>query len=357
MGIGNRLGKETMKPKRDKRKILRIRNWTEKHEEAFSHERSKHRKAEAAPAPSPLSMVPPEEVQPNGVVLSHSGQWAFVSVNGQEHLCLVDESIEGDRVSVLAAGDAVQIEFRDGPPIVRGVAPRRTRLSRPVEGRDGISEQIIAANIDILVVVASAARPRFKAGVVDRFLIAAGAGGATPILVINKMDLAKGELPEIEQYRALDTDVFCTSCENGAGIGILRHRLEGRLSVFAGQSGVGKSSLLNRLEPELELPARPVSDSNEKGRHTTTAARLYVLRGGIRVIDTPGIRQLGLWGVSPETLAFYFPEMAGLAADCKFRNCTHLHEPGCAVREAMDAGAITPGRYNSYRRIRASLCG
>jgi len=344
-----------MKGKKKNRKILRTRDWTDKHEEAFSHERSRHRKAEAAPTPSSQSMIPPEEVQPNGIVLSHSGQWAFVSVDGQEYLCLLDESLTGGGATVLAAGDAVQVEFREGQPIVRGVALRRTQLSRPVEGRDGVSEQVIAANIDVLVVVASAAQPRFKAGVVDRFFIAAGVGGVTPVLVVNKMDLASKEPRELESYRDLDVTVVCTSCETGAGIENLRSVLEGKLSVFAGQSGVGKSSLLNVLDPALELPTCAVSNSNEKGRHTTTSARLYSLRDGIRVIDTPGIRQLGLWGVSPETLGFYFPEMADVAVDCKFRNCTHVHEPDCAVREAVEAGTIPSLRYDSYLRIRESL--
>jgi len=344
-----------MASKKNKRKILRTRDWTDKHEDAFSHERTRHRKAEGAPAPSPLSMIPPEEVQPNGMVLSHSGQWAFVSVDGHEHLCLMDESLAGSEATVLAAGDLVQVEFRDGQPVVRGVALRRTRLSRPVEERNGVSEQVIAANIDVLVVVASVAQPRFKAGVVDRFLIAAGVGGVTPVLVINKTDLAPKEPLELEHYRGLGVAVVCTSCETGAGIGDLRAVLEGRLSVFAGQSGVGKSSLLNVLDPALELETCAVSDSNEKGRHTTSSARLYMLQGGIRVIDTPGIRQLGLWGVSPETLAFYFPEMAGMAVGCKFRNCTHIHEPGCAVREAIEAGTIPQLRYDSYLHIRGSL--
>jgi len=159
----------------------------------------------------------------------------------------------------------------------------------------------------------------------------------------------------VAQYRELGLPVLNTSCKTGAGIEALRQALKGKLSVLAGHSGVGKSSLLNVMDPGLDIETREITETTEKGRHATSTSRLYELADGIRIIDTPGTRRLGVWGVSSEELAFYFPEMERLAADCRFRNCTHTHEPGCAVRQAVEVGDIARLRYNSYLRIRESL--
>jgi len=175
------------------------------------------------------------------------------------------------------------------------------------------------------------------------------------MLCVNKMDLVDAEPAEVAHYRELDMVICATSCKTGAGMDRLRDLLRGKTSVLAGHSGVGKSSLLNGLDPNLRALTREVSEATRRGRHATTASKLYQLAGDIRMIDTPGIRTLGLWDVSPETLAFYFPEMTERGAVCKFRNCTHIHEPGCGVRSAVDAGEIAWARYDSYKRIRAAL--
>jgi ribosome biogenesis GTPase len=214
---------------------------------------------------------------------------------------------------------------------------------------------VFAANVDVLVVVASAAKPAFKPGLVDRYLIAAEVGGVEAVLCFNKVDLVDAEPPELQAYRDLGVHVIKTSCETGEGLNELRAALRGKMSIFAGHSGVGKSSLLNALQPDLDLETREISEATKKGKHTTTTARLYQLDDGIRVIDTPGIRALGLWEVSPEEVAYYFPEIAEHGAGCKFRDCTHTHEPKCAVREAVETGAISRHRFESFQRIRESL--
>ena len=361
--------------RRKKKRTVREKDWDHRHEDAFTHDLRRHRRtdtaiSDAAPAPDI-----PEDFEPNGLVISHSKKWAFVLWNDQagseregertrepetsrsnhEDLCRINEYLLERGATILAPGDRVLVESVDGEPWVRAVAPRRSKLSRPGGEHARVSEQIFAANIDVLVVVASAAKPPFKPGLVDRYLIAAEVGGVTPILCINKMDLVESEAPELSAYRELGIQVIPTSCETGEGLDDLRNALRGKLCVFAGHSGVGKSSLLNSLQPELDLATREVSEATQRGKHTTSAARLYELDDGLRIIDTPGIRQLGLWGVSPEEVAFYFPEIAEQAAACKFRDCTHTHEPDCAVRQAVDDGQIPRLRFESFLRIRESL--
>lgn len=344
-----------MKPKKGKGK-KRSNEWRADYDSAFSHDLARHRKAlHAVPSNIPSLMIPPEDVKPNAVVIAHVGQWAFAFLDGKEQLCFIDTALDRGRSSLLVPGDEVLVEEYEGQPVVRGAAPRRTRLSRLAHIHSRLEEQVIAANVDVLAIVTTIVKPRFKMGVVDRLLIGAEIGGVSPILVVNKMDLADDEPEQIQSYRDLGLTVINTSCETGLGIDSLRAALEGKTSVFAGQSGVGKSSLLNAMHPCLELDTQQVSDATEKGKHTTTGSRLYLLDEGTRVIDTAGVRQLGVWGVTPDELAFYFPEMAEISLQCKFRNCTHTHEPACAIQEAAETGTIPKLRYESYKRIRASL--
>lgn len=342
---------------RRKKRKPRQKDWAETHDFSFTHDLARHRKADRHDLGPVLPPPDPDPTMtPNAMVVAHSGQWAFVLLDGREVLCTISDSLCAGKSSVLAPGDEVLVEYAAADqPYVKAMAPRRTKLSRPAQAHAQAKEQVIAANIDVLVVVASALKPRFKAGVVDRFLIAAQAGGVEPILVVNKMDLIK-EVPEAAKpYLELDFPVVYASCETGQGIDELQGLLRNRLAVVGGQSGVGKSSILNRLSPTLDIETQEVSASTDKGRHTTTSARLYLLEGGIRIIDTPGIRQLGLWEVSSEEVAHYFPEMTALSLDCRFRNCTHTHEPNCAVRASVEAGGLSIRRYRSYLRIRGSL--
>ncbi len=341
-----------------KRKTVRDRSWDDTHEFTFTHDLAKHRRAtvklpESAAASNPL----PTNFTTNATVIAHSKKWAFVWMEGEERLCLVDERLKEEGATLIAPGDAVLVEFEgEGEDaLVRGVGPRRTSLSRPAGPHGHLAKQVVAANVDILIVVAAAAQPPFREGLVDRYLIAADVGEVQPILCINKMDLVEAEPEPVQTYRDLGVRVITTSCETGQGIPELREALSGSLSVLSGHSGVGKSSLLSTLDPALKTYTLPVSESSQRGRHATTGARLYELADGIRIIDTPGIRALGLWGVSPEEVAYYFPEIAELSMGCRFRDCMHTHEPQCAVREAVETGEVPQGRYDSYLRIRASL--
>ncbi len=347
-----------------KRSAVREKDWERHGDTAFSHDLVKHRRAQSKLSATALAAgvaALPTEFTPNAVLITHSKKWAYVQllddpgVGERERLCLIDERLPEGEESLLAPGDRVYVEFEEEDAFVRGVAPRRTTLSRPAGEHDRIQRQVIASNIDLLVVVAAAAQPPFRPGLVDRYLIAAEIGGVTPVLCLNKTDLAASEPEDLRIYRELGLTVCLTSCATGQGLDGLREILQGKTAVLSGHSGVGKSSLLNCLDPELGLHTREVSGQTLKGKHTTTLARLYEIDGGIRVIDTPGIRSLGLWRVTPAEVSFYFPEIAELSAGCRYRNCTHVHEPECGVKSAVEGGALSRGRYESYTRIRASL--
>jgi len=294
-----------------------------------------------------------EAIQPNGVVVSPYGVLAFVEFDGQERLCRVAERLCVGGTSILAPGDRVRVDAQQDDLCVSAVQHRQSKLSRPAT--KGQREQVIAVNVDHILCVVAVAQPRFKVGVLDRFLIAADIGHIRPIVVVNKTDLAEEAPREFDVYRDLNLPIIFTSCETGEGIDRLRTLLENSVSVLAGQSGVGKTSLINCLHPDIALETREVSDYNEKGRHTTTVSRLYHLAGGIDIIDTPGIRQLGVWDVTKEEVALYFPDIAALGEHCRFRDCSHTHEPGCAVQDAVETGALPAVRYKSYCRIRDSL--
>jgi ribosome biogenesis GTPase len=348
------LKKKKLEKKR--RSTVRPKNWEQAHEFSFTHDRVRHRRAQVSlPERPPEAATYRDDFEPNGTVMAHSKKWAFVEVDGAEAVCIIDEGLRESGATLLAPGDRVLVAWEEGQAIVRAIAPRRSRLSRPASEHGRVPEQVLAANVDVLLVVAAAAQPPFRPGLVDRYLIASQVGGVPPVLCINKIDLVDAPPPEVDLYRELGIEVFLTSCESGAGLDALRARLANTTTVLSGHSGVGKSSLLNALDPGLEVLTQSVSSATDKGRHTTSAARLYRLRDDIRIIDTPGIRALGLWGVSPEELAYYFPEIADRAAGCRFRDCTHTHEPHCAVLAAIESGEIPPARVASYLRIRASL--
>ncbi|MCF6284454.1 MAG: ribosome small subunit-dependent GTPase A, partial [Candidatus Hydrogenedentes bacterium] len=279
----------------------------------------------------------------------------FVLKDGTEELCLIDVRLKEGKSTLLASGDQVYVEQEAEKWVVRGIGPRSSRLSRPGHEHDRLDEQVFAANIETLVIVAAAADPPFRTGLVDRYLIAAEVGGVTPIICVNKIDLVDEDPPALKDYEALGFQVIRTSCESGEGLDALRAVLGGKLSILSGHSGVGKSTLLNVLDKDLEVHTQEVSGVSHRGRHTTTASRLYKLEGNIRIIDTPGIRALGVWGVSPEEVAWFFPDLAELGEACRFRNCSHTHEPDCAVVAALDEGRLTPWRYDSYLRIRGSM--
>jgi ribosome biogenesis GTPase / thiamine phosphate phosphatase len=206
-----------------------------------------------------------------------------------------------------------------------------------------------------LAIVTSAAEPRLKPNLIDRLLVAAEKGGVHPLICINKIDMADpADLqPLVGAYNQMGYDVLLMSATTGYGIERFRRAMLGRANVVAGQSGVGKSSLLNAIDPALQLQVQPVSKENEKGKHTTTNARLLPLAGGGYVVDTPGIRQFQLWDVTPEEVAGYFRDVRPYVNLCRFPDCTHTHEDECAVKNAVADGQLDERRYESYCRLLA----
>ncbi|MDQ6664630.1 MAG: ribosome small subunit-dependent GTPase A [Acidobacteriota bacterium] len=253
----------------------------------------------------------------------------------------------------VVAGDRVGFNERRQ---IRQVLPRSSILSRPDPGNANI-ERAIAANIDVVVIVVSVRAPALRPGLIDRYLIAIEKGGAAPVLCINKSDLLESaaDLDLLEPYRNLGFPIFQCSVKTGAGIEALRDTLAGKLCVFAGHSGVGKSSLLNALEPEIRAVTGEISAVHQKGQHTTSASTLYLLPNGARIIDTPGIREFGLWDLKKADLGGYFHEFDAFSPECTYTDCSHTHEPACAVREAARRGAIPDARYQAYRRLLEGL--
>jgi ribosome biogenesis GTPase len=263
----------------------------------------------------------------------------------------------GERIRCRFTGEVAigdQVLFSSVRRRIEEVLPRRTTLSRSDPHNPRI-QRVIAANVDIVVNVVSLKTPPLHPGLIDRYLIAIGKSGAEPLLCVNKVDLQSGpeELDPMRPYQDVGIPVIFCSASTGIGLAELSDALAGKLCVFAGHSGVGKSSLLNALNPQLEIATGSVSSGNEKGRHTTTSSALYRLPNGATVIDTPGIREFGLWDVTKDDLRNYYQEFAG--HPCAFSDCTHTHEPDCGVKQAVATGAIPKPRYESYARIRASL--
>ncbi|MFW6163510.1 MAG: ribosome small subunit-dependent GTPase A [Planctomycetota bacterium] len=258
----------------------------------------------------------------------------------------------------IAVGDRVTISLRDDSEgFIERVEPRTGgKLSRKAAGHREI-EQVVAANVDQLVVVMAAAQPPLNRGLLDRLVVSGDHGDLGVAVCINKIDLVDPQPVEavLDVYRGLGYPGVATSAATGAGIDALREMLRGKTSVFAGPSGAGKSSLLMAVQPGLTLRVRSVSRATRKGRHTTSAAQLLPLEVGGYVVDTPGIREFALYDLERDELQHCFPEIAERFGQCRFRDCTHLHEPGCAVIAAVEDGEIDPQRYESYRRIYDSL--
>ena len=252
--------------------------------------------------------------------------------------------------SPVVAGDIVLFQPEgDAEGVIERVEPRRGTLSRVSRGL----EHVIAANSDQALIVGSAAEPQLKPSLIDRFLVSAGKGGLHVIICINKVDLADAAAlqPLAGTYARLGYDVVLTSATEGYGVDHVKRLLRGRQTLIAGQSGVGKSSLLNAIQPGLGLATSSVSRDSGKGRHTTRVAELFPLAEGGAVIDTPGIRQFELWDVIAEEVEAYFVEFRPFVAMCRFPDCSHTHEDGCAVKQAVVECRIARQRYESYVRI------
>lgn len=290
------------------------------------------------------------------VVRAQSGFFTVKTEDGEIVCRLRGRLLKGRREGdVVAVGDQVQVMPIDSSNgMIETVEPRKTMFSRLAPLPQGEYQQILIANPDQIVLVFSCKQPEPRFGMIDRFLVIAEKNGVPAIIIANKTDLVSAELSDdlFGRYRQIGYPTIQTSTKKVQGIDQLKQALRGKISLFTGPSGVGKSSLLNAIQPDLGLRVRQVSQATSKGKHTTVVRELFPLEEGGYVADTPGLKALALWDVEPEELDAYFPEFRQRVADCQFSDCTHVHEPGCAIRAALDVGDIHPDRYQSYLRMR-----
>lgn len=262
----------------------------------------------------------------------------------------------GYKLGDLAAiGDRVKVRpLNEREGLIEEVEPRRLKISRLAPTPRGAYEQVIIANPDQILFVFACADPEPRFRMLDRFLVSAEKQNVPPVIVANKIDLVGIQRARelFSRYLAIDYPVIFTSAKEKTGVELLHSCLRGKISALTGPSGTGKSSLLNTIQPGLGLEVRKISEATGKGRHATVSSEMFPLDGGGYVADTPGLKAMALWDIEPEELDGYFREIRPLVAACQFSDCTHLHEPGCAVLAAVEKKKIDPERYESYRRLR-----
>lgn len=348
---------ETRKEQKKQRKI------------ASAKDRSKYKKTDAEKKEKARPLyTPSKEKARRGRVVAIASEGIFVDCDNQKITCTLRGVLKKERTllkNLVVVGDFVWFEpISPEEGVIEHVEPRQSILSRA----DNISqrrEQLIAANIDQVLITVSVVNPPLKPPLVDRYLIAAHKGKMEPILVINKIDLldsddsraaSEKQLYEefLKAYSLAGVPVVSVSMVTGAGLDELRSVMKNKASVFAGQSGVGKSSLINAITG-LQLPIGKTVERTRKGSHTTSQAHLIHLDFEGWCIDTPGIKSFGIWDVKAEEVLDYFSEFHPLSVDCKYPNCTHRHEPGCAVEKAIEEGNIPVLRYQSYLALVESI--
>jgi len=312
-----------------------------------------------------------EQLWLEGRVLSIVPQGIIVDSQGEIVHCVLKGLLKKEKThakNLVAVGDIVLFEKRtQGEGIIGYVKPRRTILSR-ADNLSRRKEQLIAVNIDQVMITTSVVNPPFKSFVIDRYIIATRKGGVEPIIIINKIDLLENKdhdpmILEIQQelyreairaYAAAKIPVISVSTLQGKGLEELKEAMRDKFSVFSGQSGVGKSSLINRITG-FDLPVGEVVEKTKKGAHTTTTTQLLPLAFGGWCIDTPGIKSFGVWDLDLREIEGYFGEIHAYRLNCKFANCTHTHEEECAVRRALEEGELSPLRFESYQALRQSV--
>lgn len=289
------------------------------------------------------------------IVFSVASGRCRVFRDGEELDCMVPPELAVRQKSALAVGDRVTVSDESGIWKVLSVLPRRTVLARP-DPLHKHMQRLVAANIDVVVHVVSLKSPPLRPRLIDRYLIAVQRGGAQPVICVNKVDLLTPEerdreLPKLAPYLGLGVPIVGCSTKTGEGLESLRSEVTGKMAALVGHSGVGKSSILNALDQSLALATNTLHRKRGTGRHTTTASTLYDFGGGTYLIDTPGIREFGLWDLDRESLRDYFPEFEEPSELCRFTNCTHVHEPDCEVKERVEGGELSQARYETYVRL------
>ena len=292
-----------------------------------------------------------------GTVTKSTGSWYEVrSANAQSISCRVRGKMRMHGIvatNPVAVGDKVIYQLEnDNQGIITKILPRENYLIRR-STKKSKQAHILAANLDQAVLIATIAFPKTSLGFIDRFLVAAESFRIPQLLVFNKIDRWNDESREFAQemtdiYQSIGVECILVSALEKTNMELLRTKLRGKLSLIAGHSGVGKSTVLNSLSPDIDQKTAEVSTFANKGIHTTTFAEMFALDPDTFVIDTPGIKELGLIDIHDEEISHFFPEMRDLFGQCKFYNCTHTHEPGCAVVEAVENGQIALSRYESY---------
>jgi ribosome biogenesis GTPase len=316
----------------------------------------------------PVALVRGDECIREGVVIRAGGGTCRVAVAGEVYLCRLRGRLKQGRQiaqNVVAVGDHVRLQLlppsaadADAEGIIEAVLPRRSRLSRRAARRTGGHiEQVLIANLDQVLAVQSVAEPALQGCLVDRLLVAAARYEVPSVLCLNKVDLEPSVAadPRWDYYRAIGIDVVKTSATTGAGLARLRELLHDRISVLLGASGVGKSSLLNAVQPGLRLRTGEVTGKTGLGRHTTSHTELFPLPDGGFIADSPGLRGFDPWDLAPSRLRDYWPDFQDAAADCRFRTCLHRDEPDCGVKRAVAAGRLPAWRLQAYLDILRDL--
>jgi ribosome biogenesis GTPase len=296
------------------------------------------------------------EIYKRGLIIK--AQSGFFTVETGEGLviCRLRGKLKQGRAvgDIAALGDYVQIELlADGSGAIENVEERKQAIVRLDPRPQGIFQQVLLANADQAVFVFACANPNPKLRMLDRFLVITEKQKIPAVIIANKIDLVENAMELFSIYESIGYHVIYTSTKTPAGLNELKAQLQNKVSALAGPSGVGKSSLLNAIQPGLGLAVNEISTAMKKGRHTTVTRQMFALDGGGYVADTPGWKSLALWDTEAEEIDAYFPDLRDLVPKCQFSDCSHKHEPGCAVLAALKAGTVHPERYESYLRLRA----